>query len=86
MTQRERTLAFLLLPPLLLFAGGFFAYQLWLEPLRSREKQLVDVAAEIADKEVILKKHLDKKKELDRYKPISLPVETDLAGRGIPRN
>lgn len=81
MTQRERTLAFLLLPPLLLFAGGFFAYQLWLEPLRSREKQLVDVAAEIADKEVILKKHLDKKKELDRYKPISLPVETDLAGR-----
>jgi hypothetical protein len=81
MTQRERTLAFLLLPPLLLFGGGFLVYQLWIEPLRQRDNQIQALEGEIEEKWAALKKLREKKKELERIKPASLPHDADLARR-----
>jgi len=81
MTQRERTLAFLLLPPLLLFGGGFLVYQLWIEPLRQRDNQIQTLEHDIDDKWNTVKRIKEKKKELDRLKPASLPADADLARR-----
>lgn len=81
MTQRERTLAFLLLPPLVLFGGGFLVYQGWIEPLRARDKQIRELEAEIDDRQLALANSQKKKKELDKLKPVSLPADTDLARR-----
>lgn len=81
MTKRERTMALILLPPLLLFGGWFLAYQLWFEPLRLKDQRIRDIETEIQEKNASIKKALDKKKELEKLKPASLPFDADLARR-----
>lgn len=81
MTRRERTLAFLLLPPLLLVGGGFLVHQLWYEPLRARDRRVEDLQREIDEKLAAVRKAQEKKKELDRYALLSLPRDVELARR-----
>ncbi|MBX7102476.1 MAG: hypothetical protein K1X57_00240 [Gemmataceae bacterium] len=81
MTRRERTLAFLLLPPLILIGGGFIAHQMWYEPLVARDRRIEDLNREIEEKISAVKKAQEKKKELDRINLLSLPREVELARR-----
>ena len=61
MTTRERTLAYLLFPPLVLVGGGFFAYQLWYEPLVSRDERITALTEEIR-KGNVAKQQIEAKK------------------------
>jgi len=80
-TKRERTLAFMLLPPLVLFGGWFLAYQLWFEPLRLKDSRIQEIEKEIDDKSAAIRKAQEKKKELQKLRPASLPADSDLARR-----
>lgn len=79
MTKRERTLAFLLLPPMLLVCGGVMAHQLWWEPLKSRDQRIVTMRSEIDEKKATVAKAIERKKNLETYRTISLPRDVDLA-------
>ncbi len=79
MTKRERTLAFLLLPPMLLLGTGVLAHQLWWDPMRSKEQRMMTMRSDIEDKKVTMAKAIDRKKAMDLYRIISLPRDVDLA-------
>lgn len=79
MTKREKTLAFILLPPMLLVGVGVMAHQLWWDPLRTKEQRILTMRNEIDDKKLALAKANDRKKDLDTYRVISLPRDVDLA-------
>jgi hypothetical protein len=78
-TKREKTLAFLLLPPMVLVGVGVMAHQLWWDPLRAKEQRILTMRTEIEDKKLALAKAMDRKKDLDTYRVISLPRDVDLA-------
>jgi hypothetical protein len=78
-TKREKTLAFLLLPPMLLVGVGVMAHQLWWDPLRGKEQRILTMRGEIEDKKVTLAKAIERKKDLETYRTISLPRDVDLA-------
>jgi hypothetical protein len=80
-TKRERTLAFILLPPLVLFGGWFLAYQLWFEPLRLKDNRIQEIEREIEEKSAAVRKAQEKKNELQKLRPASLPADSDLARR-----
>lgn len=81
MTTRERVLATILLPLLLLVGGGYMAYQLWYEPMRSRDLRAIDLQREIDEKHEQVRQIRERKKEMEKYRLISLPADVDLARR-----
>lgn len=81
MTTRERTLSLLLLPPLLLVGGSFFAYQLWWEPLSSRERRITEMRRENEERTEQVRQILARKKANEKYRTTSLPADADLARR-----
>lgn len=81
MTSRERTMAILLLPPMLLVGGGVLAHQMWYEPLRTRTSRLAGLERDIVDKGEELAKVEARKIDMEKYRTISLPADADLARR-----
>lgn len=79
MTRREKTLAVLLLPPMLLLGAGVLAHQLWWDPLQNKDSRIQTMRNDIEEKRQTLAKALDRKKDLDSYRAISLPRDIDLA-------
>jgi hypothetical protein len=68
--------------------GGFFAYQLWWEPLSTRDRRITELSREKEEKAKLVQDIVARNKEHEKFRAISLPagpstttIETDLARR-----
>ena len=74
MNPRERILALALLGAVVLAGGAFIVYQFLWAPLRNREFLHEDLAKKIAAKEQTVAELEAKKKEIERWRALSLPT------------
>lgn len=81
MSRRERVLAIVLLPLMLIVGGGVMAYQFWYLPLRQRDRLINEVSDEIAAREAKVKQIRAEKDRLAKLRQISLPLDADMARR-----
>src|SRR5262245_23508200 len=81
MTQRERTLAILLLPVLLVAGGAVFGYQFWYSPLRTKDVMISNLTEEIAARQEKVRQIKAGKERLEKLRQISPPADVVLAHR-----
>jgi hypothetical protein len=81
MSKRERTLALIVLPVILLIGGWLIVAELWLKPLNQREEQIAQVLKDIHERRETVEGIEARKKDLGKYRTLSLPVDADLARR-----
>jgi hypothetical protein len=79
MNPRERILAVTVILLILMGGLGFAAYQFYLSPMKAKRTSLADLRKEELTKLERVKKILDQRPQVERYKQESLPGDIDVA-------